>query len=71
MNEKNTLFFEPLSVGNTEVCALKDGKNLVVFNVEVKEEETIIECAEEFDILAVDLPHEIFLDLPPELGEAR
>lgn len=72
MNEKNTLFFEPLGIGNTEVCILKDEKNLVVFNVEVKEDETIVECAEEFDVLAIDLPHELTLDLPPEnIGEAK
>ena len=66
MNEKNTLFFEPLSLGTTEVCVLKNDKDLVVFNVEVKENETIVECFNNFDILAIDTPPDVFeLDLPP------
>ena len=66
MNEKNTLFFHPQNIGTTEVCLLKNNKDLVVFNVEVREDETIIEGAKDFDILAIDSPPDVFeLDLPP------
>ena len=70
MNEKNTLFVHPLKEGKTRLCVLKNNKNIVMFNVEVKPDETIISEAEGFEILSIDPPPEaegdIFeLDPPP------
>ena len=42
-----------------------------MFNVEVKENKTIIDDVKGFDIIAIDAPFEEFvLDLPPNIGEA-
>ena len=70
MNEKNTLFVHPLKEGKTRLCILKNNKNIVMFNVEVKSDETIISEAEGFEIFSIDPPPEagrdIFeLDPPP------
>lgn len=69
LNEKNTLFFQPLSTGSTEVYALKNDKDIVVFNVEVKYNKTIVDQVKGFDILALDLPPDMFeIDLPPAIN---
>ena len=68
MNDKNTLIVHPLMIGKTRFCVLKNGKNLAVFNVSVKENETLIEEVDGYDILPIDEPPEIYdyeLDLPP------
>ena len=70
MNEKNTLFVHPLKEGKTRLCVLKNNKNIVMFTVEVKPDETIISEAEGFEILSIDPPPEaqedsFELDLPP------
>ena len=70
MNEKNTLFVHPLKEGKTRLCVLKNNKNIVMFTVEVKPDETIISEAEGFEVFSIDPPPEaegdIFeLDLPP------
>ena len=66
MNNKNTLIVSPLKVGKTRFCVLKNNKDIIMFNVEVKENKTIIEDVKGFDILAIDVPFEEFvLDLPP------
>ena len=68
MNDKNTLIVHPLTIGKTRFCILKNGKNLVVFNVEVEDDKTLIEKNEGFEILSIDEPPKIFeyeLDLPP------
>ena len=73
MNEKNTLMLSPLQVGKTRVCVLKNDKEKIMFNVEVKENETIIDEVEGFDILSLDSPikEEFQLDEPPILKEAQ
>lgn len=68
MNDKNTLMVHPLAVGKTRFCTLKNGKNIAVFTVEVKEDETLIDEIDGFEILPIDEPPEFFdyeLDLPP------
>lgn len=56
MNEKNTLIVHPLKEGKTRFCVLKNGKEIVVFNVGVTEENTVIDDVEGFDIFSVDIP---------------
>lgn len=68
MNEKNTLIVHPLGIGKTKFCVLKNGKNIGVFNVEVKEDETIIKGDDDYEIMSIDEPPSIYnydLDLPP------
>ena len=70
MNEKNTLFVHPLKEGKTRLCVLKNNKKIVMFNVEVKPDETIISEAEGFEVFSIDPPPEaqeysFELDLPP------
>ena len=77
MNEKNILFVHPLKEGKTRLCVLKNNKNIVMFDVEVKSDETIISDEESFEVLGIDLPPEIQndedleLDLPPTIEEVR
>lgn len=67
MNDKNTLIVHPLKTGNTRFCVLKNDKDIVMFNVKVTEEETIVDELEGFEIFSLDLPPEDFeLDTPPE-----
>ena len=63
MNEKNTLFVHPLTAGKTRFCVLKNGKQKVMFNVEVTDETTTIGEVDGFEILG--------LDIPPEVEEAE
>ena len=57
-----------VNAGSTEVCVLKNDKDIVVFNVEVKENKTIIENVKGFKILSLDLPPDMFeVDLPPKI----
>lgn len=68
MNEKNTLFVNPLQVGKTRICVLRGKKDKVMFEITVNENETQISEVEGFDILKIDEPPDIFeddLDLPP------
>ena len=70
-NIYNTLIVSPLKIGKTRFCVLKNNKDIVMFNVEVKENKTIIDDVKGFDIIAIDAPFEEFvLDLPPNIGEA-
>ena len=65
-NDKNTIFFHPLGVGKTKVSVLKNNKEKVFFNVDIKEDFTDIEKVEGFEIFSIDSPPEsIELDLPP------
>ena len=69
MNEKNTLYVHPLKEGQTRVCVLKDGKQKIMFSVEITENETTIDDIEGFDILTIDEPpevEEIDIDEPPK-----
>lgn len=56
MNEKNTLIVHPLKEGSTRFCVLKNNKNIVMFNIKITKDETIIDEVEGFDILAIDRP---------------
>ena len=72
MNEKNTLIVHPMKVGSTRFGVLKNGKEKVIFNVNVTENETLIEPVEGFEILSIDCPpgyfeYEYELDEPPEV----
>ena len=74
MNEKNTLFVHPLKTGMTRLCVLKNGKDKVMFNIEVTEDKTNISEAKGFEIYAIDQPPEsevynFELDLPPEVKQ--
>ena len=67
-NDKNILIVRPLRVGKTKFCALKNNKDVILFNVDVKEDETIIDNVNGFDILSIDKPNNysgIQIDLPP------
>lgn len=71
MNEKNTLIVHPLKEGSTRFCVLKNNKNIVMFNIKVEKDKTLIDEVEGFDILTIDTPdgepvEERFeLDKPP------
>ena len=73
MNDKNTLIISPLKIGKTRVCVLKNGKEKVMFNIEVKEEETLINEVKGFEMLSIDQPDEerFILDEPPLLKEIQ
>ena len=73
MNEKNTLYVHPLKEGQTRICVLKNGKQKIMFNVQITENETKIDDIEGFDILTIDEPpEEIDIDEPPEgLGNEK
>ena len=73
MNEKNTLYVHPLKEGKTRICVLKNGKQKIMFNVQITENETKIDDIEGFDILTIDEPpEEIDIDEPPEgLGNEK
>ncbi len=70
MNEKNTLIVHPLKAGKTRFCVLKNAKEIVMFNVDVTEEETKVENSGGFEVFSIDAPPEeedyFELDLPPE-----
>jgi len=70
MNDKNTLIVHPLKEGSTKFTVLKDEKEKILFNVDVKDEYTKISSVEGFDILAVDSPPDTYeyyfdIDEPP------
>lgn len=68
MNDKNTLFVQPLKEGRTKFCVLKNGKEITMFDIEILPEKTIIEEVEGYEILTLDSPPEgegFVLDLPP------
>lgn len=70
MNEKNTLIVHPLKEGTTKFCVLKNDKDIVMFDVVVTDNKTIIDQVEGFDVFTIDTPgnydDEVFeLDKPP------
>jgi len=72
MNEKNTLIVHPLKTGSTRFSVLKGGKEIVLFNVKVTNDETIIDPVKGFDVFQIDCPpnfYEFELDIPPLLEE--
>lgn len=69
-NDKNTLIVQPLKTGKTRFCVLKNGKDIVMFNVEIEETKTSISEVKGFNILSIDNPPNLFeIDLPPILNE--
>ena len=73
MNNKNTLFISPLKIGKTRFSVLKNGKEKVIFNVEIEENKTFIKEVEGFEMLSLDMPEEsnFVLDEPPMLREIK
>lgn len=73
MNNKNTLFISPLKIGKTRFSVLKNGKEKVIFNVEIEENKTFIKEVEGFEMLSLDIPEEsnFVLDEPPMLREIK
>lgn len=70
MNDKNTLIVQPLKLGKTRFCVLKNNKDIVKFDVEVFANKTKISEIDGFDVLSVDTPPNVFeLDLPPILNK--
>ena len=70
MNEKNTLIVHPLKSGRTRFCALKNNKNVVLFEVAVTDMETTINAPDGFEVLSLDSPDneaEFEIDPPPEV----
>ena len=56
LNEKNMLYVHPLKDGETKFCVLKNGKDIVMFNVKVNDDNTIIDEVDGFEIFSVDTP---------------
>ena len=72
MNEKNILVVHPLKIGQTKVCILKNDKEIIDFEVNVKDHETIVEEVEGLEVLTLDAPDEpIEIDEPPLLEEVK
>ncbi|MBQ9245382.1 hypothetical protein IJ182_03845 [bacterium] len=68
MNEKNTLYVQPLKQGETKFTVLKNNKERHMFSVKVEAEKTIIDNITGFDVVSIDLPpglYEYELDEPP------
>lgn len=66
MNNKNTLFVKPLKEGKTRFCVLKNNKEIVIFNIDITSNKTVIQPVKGFEILTIDLPPEVLeIDLPP------
>ena len=64
MNEKNTLILHPMKIGQTKACVLKNDKEIIDFDVDVRADETIIKEVDGLEILTLDEP-----DIPLELDE--
>ncbi len=63
MNEKNQLYVHPFREGKTRFCVLKNGKEIVMFNIEITENNTVIDDVDGFEVLSVDFPpEELYLD---------
>lgn len=71
MNEKNQLYVHPLKEGKTRFCVLKNGKEIVMFNVEVNEDNTVIDEVEGFEVFSVDTPPGVLTPHPNPLPEER
>lgn len=72
MNDKKLLIVHPLKEGSTRFSVIKGNKNKVFFNVRVKEDKTIIDEVEGFEIQQIDNPpnyYEFKLDTPPKLKQ--
>lgn len=68
LNEKNTLYVQPLKLGETKFTILMDGKETHMFSVKVEPEKTLIENTSGFEVVTIDLPpglYEYELDEPP------
>ena len=70
LNEKNILIVHPLKDGETNVCVLKDDKDILKFSVKIDNAKTTIEHVEGLDVLTLDAPEEpVVIDEPPVLKE--
>ena len=70
MNEKNTFIIHPLKEGKTSVCVLKEGSNIIDFEVSVKGDETVVEEVDGLEFLTLDEPETPFeLDTPPSVKQ--
>lgn len=69
MNNKNTIFVQPLQEGQTTFSILKNRKEKFIFDVNVETTKTTINNITGFEILAIDEPSEedFILDEPPLL----
>ena len=68
LNEKNTLYVQPLKQGETKFTVLMNNKDKHMFSVKVEAEKTIIDNITGFDVVSIDLPPGIYeyeLDEPP------
>lgn len=69
-NDKNTLIVHPLKTGNTRFCVLKNGKDIIMFNIDITEYGTKISEKDGFEIYTLDSPldePDFALDEPPEM----
>ena len=72
MNDKNNLFVSPLKEGKTRFCVLKNNKEKIMFNIEIKKDKTIIDSIKGFEFLSLDTPvYDFELDEPPMLKEVQ
>lgn len=56
MNEKNQLYVHPLKKGKTRFCVLKNGKEIIMFNIEIAENSTVIDDVDGFEVFTIDAP---------------
>ena len=60
MNKKNTLIVHPLKTGNSKFTVIKNNKDKYLFEAIVKENSTIINDVEGFEVLSVDCPPDYY-----------
>lgn len=74
MNDKKTLVVHPLKIGKTRFGILKGGKDIILFNVTVEENDTTIDKHDGFEILQIDSPPNYYdyeLDEPPVITKMK
>ena len=59
-NDKNILMVEPLKEGSTRFKVTKNKNDESIFTVEVNADSTIIKGDEDFEIITLDVPPEIY-----------
>ena len=72
-NDKKILMIEPLKEGHSRFIVTKDKKEQAIFSVKVEAERTIVNAPDNFEVLPLDIPAEIYeyefdLDEPPEIN---
>ena len=71
LNDKNTLIVHPLKEGETKFTVIKNNKDKFLFDVKVKENETILKDVEGFELFTIDAPpnaYEYYFDLDEPLA---